>query len=491
MSKTAKRISAASISSKAAKPGQAGEPAHFQNSFTAKDRLDLLQAAFKSWPLDTDPDVVPVLPIPSVPAGAPPVSTNEQTVAWWVWAKENIFRKSTVLKSAIALLVAVTLGWVPLQRLLATTSVEAIINAHVINIRTPIAGEVSAAANNFEIGKEFHAGDELLIVRNPQSDDMSLNNLERQRAQLATTIATLQAKKRVLEIHHRELTVQKERYRTSRIEQLEKRIREIKTQIASADSQHGTAAKISARARELFAKSTVSEAYLDNAERDDRVSLEAANGLKERRDATQIELAAAQKGTFVSDGYNDTSESAQRGLDVELQLADVDARLAGTVNELANVKQELIAETKRHEELSTAVIRASISGRVWEIMTAPGEHVNAGQELIRLLDCDNAMITANVSETTYQKLTIGQLATFKPSDGGPVVNAWIVGLSGLAAVGANDAVPPKALSGAPYHVKLKFTKQRDRKSDCQISRPGLVTFDTTSSAAIAKVSDVR
>ena len=387
-------------------------------------------------------------------------------------------------------MIAVALGWVPVLRLLATTSVEAIINARVINVRTPIAGEVSSQAAGLEIGKEFHTGDELLTVRNPRSDDVQLGDLKRHKEQLMTTIAVLQAKKQVLESHHRDLMVQKERYRTSRIEQLEKRITEIKTQIASAESQHETAAKVLARARELLAKGVVSEAYLDKAASDDRVALEARNGLRERRDATLIELAAAQKGTFVSDGYNDTSESAQRGLDVELQLADVGARLTGTIKELAEVTKDLVAETKRQKELSTTVIRAGISGRVWEIMTAPGEHVNAGQELIRLLDCANEIVTASVSEATYQKLTIGQLATFKPSAGGPAVNAWIVGLSGLAAVGSNDAIQPKALSGAPYHVTLKLSKL-DRKPDCQISRPGLVTFDTSSSAAIASFSDAK
>ena len=297
----------------------------------------------------------------------------------------------------------------------------------------------------------------------------------------------LQAKKKVLENHRSELSVQKERYRSSRIEQLEKRISEIDAGVVSARSQHEVTAKSLARAQELFPKGTVPEIFVEKATRDDSMALEAINGLLERRKATEIELAAAKKGTFISDGYNDTSQSAQRALDVELQLADVNARLTGAINELAGVDRDIVKERKRHIDMSTAVIRTRISGRVWEIMTAPGEHVNAGQELVRLLDCNSAIVTASVSENTYQRLKIGQRATFKPSDGGTKVEGWVAGLSGLAAVASNDAIQPKALSGAPYHVTLRFPGLT-RTEGCQISRSGIVTFDTSSSTNFANAN---
>ena len=202
--------------------------------------------------------------------------------------------------------------------------------------------------------------------------------------------------------------------------------------------------------------------------------------LQERRKVAEIGLESARQGTFITDGYNDTSQSAQGILEVELQLADVRVRLAGTTKQLEASKQDLLKEQKRDQDLSTALIRASISGRVWEIMTAPGEHVNAGQTLMRLLDCSKPIVTASVSEGVFQKLSIGQAATFKPADGGQAVKGWIVDLSGLAAVASNDAIQSRLLSGQPYHVALKFPDLANR-AECQISRAGVVTFDTSSS----------
>ena len=481
------------VPTEAVKLGRSNDIVGFENSFTAKDQHDHLEMAIKNWPqeaepeAEAEPDLVPIEPVANVSVNAAPAIDPEQGETWWTWAKANAAKKTIILKSIVALLAAFVLGWVPLQRLAATTSTEAVINARVIIVRTPIEGEVAAGTANLEVGKEFHAGDELLTVTNPRSDQSSLDNLVRIREQLATTVSVLQAKKNVLEKHRSELSVQKERYRISRIEQLEKRINEIDAGVISAKSQHEVTTKSLARAHSLFAKGTVPETFVEKAVRDDSVASESINALLERRKATLIELSAAQKGTFISDGYNDTSESAQRGLDVELQLADVDARLKGAVDELATVRRDIVKETKRHEVLSAAAIRAKTSGRIWEVMTAPGEHVNAGQELLRLLDCSGVIVTASVSEAAYQKLKVGQRATFKPSDGSPEVKGWVTELTGLAAVASNDAIQPKSLSGAPYHVTLKFP-ELDRTDGCQISRSGLVTFDTSSQIRFTSVN---
>ena len=472
------------VPTEAVKLGRSSDTVGFENSFTAKDQHDHLEVAIRSWPHEAEPeeeaepDLVPIEPVSSVPANAALGIDSEQGETWWAWAKAKSARKTIILKSAVALLAAIVLGWMPLQRLFATTSAEAVINARIIIMRTPIEGEVSAGTTNLEVGKEFHAGDELLTVTNPRSDQSSLDNLVRIREQLTTTVAVLQAKKNVLERHRSELSAQKERYRISRIEQLEKRISEIDAGVISAKAQHEVTTKTLERAHTLFAKGTIPETFVEKAVGDDSVASEAINALLERRKATLIELSAAHKGTFISDGYNDTSESAQRGLDVELQLADVDARLKGAVDELAALIRDIVKETNRHQELSAASIRANTSGRIWEVMTAPGEHVNAGQVLLRLLDCSGVKVTASVSESAYEKLKIGQRAIFKPSDGAPEVKGWVTELTGLAAVASNDAIQPKALSGAPYHVTLKFP-ELERTDGCQISRSGLVIFDTS------------
>ena len=477
---------------------QVGNPRAPEPLFTAKMQRDHLDAALKNWDVDSEPDegdteTVPIEQIPSRRAAEVSTPWTEQSPRpARLWDALLVNKRATFIKSALALLVALVLGWWPVQRLLTTTSAQAVTNGRVVTVRTPISGDVHALAAQLEVGTTVKSGDELMMIENPRSDRSNLDNLKRNVEQLTTSLAVLQAKEAVLKDHHTALLAQSERYRTGRIEILEKQLSEIDAQIAAAEARHKEFIQAVDRGRTLSAQGVVLQAYVDKAVRDEGVAAETIHQLEERRKVAEVSLASARQGTFVTDGYNDTPQSAQGTLEVELQLADVQVRLAGTAKELEAARQDLAREQKRDQDLSTAVIRASVSGRVWEIMTAPGEHVNAGQTLMRLLDCSNAMVTANVSERVFQKLSIGQHAAFQPADGGDVVQGWIVDLNGLAAVASNDAIQSNLLSGQPYHVTLKFPDLA-RRSQCQISRAGLVTFDTSNRVAPVdmQVGDAR
>jgi len=82
-------------------------------------------------------------------------------------------------KSLIAIVVALALGWIPLQRLLATTSAEATVNARLINLRAPIDGQVSLVAPTLAVGTEVEPGETLLKLTNARADRGRLDDLRR------------------------------------------------------------------------------------------------------------------------------------------------------------------------------------------------------------------------------------------------------------------------------------------------------------------------
>src|SRR4029450_9441952 len=89
--------------------------------------------------------------------------------------------------------------------------------------------------------------------------------------------------------------------------------------------------------------------------------------------------------------------------------------------------------------------QAPVTGRIWEMMTAPGEDVRAGQALLKLLDCSGAVVTANVKESVYNRLQLGDQASFEPSDGSPAIQGAIVNLTGASGAPANLAINPDVL----------------------------------------------
>jgi multidrug resistance efflux pump len=497
MVKDAKKVISATGSANSESDAESGGVSDGSELFTARMLHEHLETALQKWDLDSqsevdEPETVSVQQAPSQQPSAEAAADPETEQVANTFGRLKALKPSTVLKSVLALLVAVVLGWIPIQRLFATTSAEAIINARVVTIRSPISGEIYAEPGRLDDGMTFRTGDELFTVKNPRAERSNLENLKRIVGQLMTNIAGLRAKEAVLRKQQTLLSAQSELFRNGRIETLEKQIAEIDAQIRSAVAQHENTEKTLTRARALSATATISQSNLEQAIRDERVASETVNQLRERRSAAEVELSAARQGAFIADGYNDMPQSAQRSLDVELELADVDARLAVTLKELAAVRKDVIAEAKRVQKLSTVVIRASISGRVWETMVMPGEYVNAGQVLMRLLDCGSAVVTASVSKSVFQKLMIGQRAIFKPSDGGPDIDGWIDNVSGLATLSSNEAIQSGLLTREPYHVTLKFPDLA-RKSQCQISRAGLVTFDTSNTveSAVVRVGDAQ
>ncbi|CEJ86670.1 conserved hypothetical protein [Hyphomicrobium sp. GJ21] len=446
--------------------------------FNAKMQLSFLESAIQDWKAQraTDNDKTEKTFSDAAETDAAPKSS-------WRTPLSKI-KPSTLAKSALALAVALILGWAPAVRLLATTSAEAVVNARVITLRAPIEGDVTMAATATDIGSTFRNNEEILTIRNRRADYSHLDSLRRERDQLGTAISALEAKKQLLEQNLVELSEQQENFRVGRITQLDQRIREIDADLAATEAQHDMALQTLTRASALRKTDAVSQAYLDKALQDERVTKNTIQSLTERRKGSMVELEAARKFIFIGDSYNDTPQSAQRKMEVALELADVRARLEGSKAELAVLMTRIDAETRRNEELSTASIRSTVNGRVWEILTAPGEHVNAGQDLMRLLDCGSAMVTASVSETTYQKLRIGQNATFQPRGGGKELHGRIVGLNGLAAVSSNSAIQQSMLAREPYHVTLNFPGLTEG-AECQIGRSGLVKFDTSSPGALA------
>jgi len=398
-------------------------------------------------------------------------------------APKQFGRSSKAVKAALALAVALAFGYAPVQRLLATTSVEAVIDARIVTLRAPIDGEIAVAREGLDVGARLAPGETLLTVLNPDADQSQKNALRRAKSQTQATISALADKRIAIEARRGELLQQEARFRVGRVEQLQKRLADFNAQIAGAEAQHRLAAQMATRARALKKTGFVSEAGVDKAVSEEQATAQEVQSLVQRRDGARVELDAARQGAYIGDTYNDTPQSAQRALELGVELAEIQSRLAAARAELADIDLNLAEESKRVEARSVVPVAANVAGRVWETLVAPGEHVAKGQDLLRLLDCASAMVSASVAESAYQSLRIGQKATFRPRDGSRELHGFVVGLNGFAMGPGNAAIGFNALSRAPYHATLKFPDLA-AEPDCRVGRGGLVTFDPDTVSAL-------
>lgn len=395
--------------------------------------------------------------------------------------KFKAFRGRQGVKSLIAIAVALALGWIPLQRLLATTSAEATVNARLINVRAPIDGKLSLVAPTIAIGTEVEQGEKLLHIVNIRADRGRLDDLRRTINGVTSDMHAAERRVEQLKDIEGNLVAQRNAFQEGRIRQLEARAAELKVQIGSAEALHDDAKQAMERAKRLNVTGSQTIATLLHAERDFKTSQLAIEAAKIRLDGNQIELDAAKKGLFVGDSYNDLPRSAQRLDEVRQQILDGSARVEENKGRLAYLEKELAAEQEQFSSHWTADVTAPVRGRIWETLTASGEEVRTGQDLLRILDCAGAVVTATVSEAVYNKLWVGQPAQFRLRGERQQYAGHVVGLTGLAAAGSNFAIEQTALTREPYHVTIAFPGLAERR-ECNVGRTGQVTFDTAASS---------
>ena len=77
---------------------------------------------------------------------------------------------SRILKVLAGLAIIATVGWMPMQRLLQVSSVEAVVNAPVITLRAPIDGVVGSQFGTLRVGNRIGASQPLIGIDNERVD---------------------------------------------------------------------------------------------------------------------------------------------------------------------------------------------------------------------------------------------------------------------------------------------------------------------------------
>jgi multidrug resistance efflux pump len=402
------------------------------------------------------------------PAGKSPfVAVTQQASKFWS-------THSRVSKAIIGLLLLAVVGWLPIRSLLQATSTEAVVNARLVTLRAPIEGDIESPTG-INVGTHFKAGDTVLRVVNRRAERSRLDDLTRLIDQIESERAGIGSRIADMAVIQAELTGQLRSFQEGRLNQLKARAAEIASEMAAARANRDAAQQALARVQPMANSGSIPAATLERYKRDAQVTAETYTAIEHRLSAMQVELKAAEAGTFIGDTYNDQPRSAQRIDEIAQRLNELNADLRDRDTRIATLRKELTQEEKRHGERAEAVLTTPVAATVWEVLTSPGETVVRGQDLVRLLDCSGTVVTAGVSESVYNRLHIGQSASFVLRGESDAHAGQIVGLTGVASAPANLAIQPSALSKEPYRVTVRLLDS-DPTEGCKVGRTGRVTF---------------
>jgi len=387
--------------------------------------------------------------------------------------------KSRLIKSAIGLALVAAVGWMPAKRLFQVSSVEAVVNARLVTVRAPISGIVAGGADLLQVGDAVSPGKPLLVIENPRIDRSAIN----------TAIDRLQQAKddrRALEIQldsqkslQRDLQARIEAFRSNRVRLIDAQINEAAARLSSALAIEGRAGASLERHTKLTGQGFLSTATADDTRRDMNVAEAGVDEVRARMAALTVEADALRAGHFFGDSYNDEPQSAHRLDEVNQTIATLKGEMTLQDQRIASAEAALQRAEEAFAVASKAQLVAPVDGQLWEALTAPGEQVVEGQDLARLLDCGKTVVTAAVSESVYNGLTLGMPASFTFTEGGAALAGRVVQLSGVSPASSNFAIMPSALTKESYRVAVAV-EGVSRSGSCEVGRTGRVVFEKPS-----------
>lgn len=486
---TSSSSSKAAVFVRAPEPGASKEPAdvsvspvHAVDHAAARDARALRASLVHAFA--EDPSDVPAKKPIEAPADAPPkpaktARTGLLTRAWL----------GRFLKAGVGVAVVVFFGWMPLQSLLVASSAEAVVNSRIVTVRSPIDGVVAAAPHDSSAWSAAKGAPVLRIV-DDKADRTQLDSLRRQLGNLEDERPSLAARLDLTRASLEGLDKQTQEFTAGRIRQLDARIAALNHDLTAASARAEEAEASLTRGNALTSSGALTVAEIGRLRRDSAVAVENEAAARQRLEEASVELAAAHQGFFLGDSYNDRPSSAQRADEMRLRVGDLAAELKTRDAEFARLRADVAEEAGRYKDRSDVEVALPVSGRVWEVLTAPGEHVSRGQDLLRLLDCASAVVTANVGESIYNRLQVGSPVTFRPSTGGESYPGAVVNLTGAAGAPANFAILPSTLVKEGYHVTVAVPHIA-QSGECGVGRTGRVIFEQGPAESSASVAEAN
>jgi multidrug resistance efflux pump len=359
----------------------------------------------------------------------------------------------------------------------AGTSGDATVNARINVVRSPIDGIVSLAIKT--IGARINQGELVADIADDRFDNARLLDLERNVEAQKIQLSRIDAQKRVLSSTREQFAAQLQDYQKGRVNQIGARIAEAKAAEDASAARLREAENALKRANDLNDRGVQTAAGLDKAKASNDVAQQDVESARQRTKYLETELKSAESGVFIGDSYNDAPFSSQRVRELDLRLAELVAERAEGEARLAQYEKQVAAERVRVNKLTSATLNSSVTGMAWDFLVDNGEYARRGQDLVKLVDCKNLIVTASVRESLYDSLQVGAPVQFRLFGDNRVFDGTITRLGGSGALNlyANLAVGPSGEHLQRYDVTISVPDLvYETDLSCPIGRTGRVIF---------------
>lgn len=360
----------------------------------------------------------------------------------------------------------------------AGVSADAFINARLTTTRAPIAGRFDLVPR--PLGARVNEGDNLGTIVDPLADNVRLADLQQQRMGTKAELDRLTQTATGLTASIEALDLRAKNYRRERIEQLKAQIDGAEASAEAAQARLRYARLSLDRSNRLSDQGVrTGEALEQSRSLAEVAELDLASAQETVRIA-RINLAAAERGIFLGDGYNDAPYSEQRVSELQVSRDQLQASAAAQAVALEALDARIRAEQLRVNRLNSASLQSNVSGLIWDYLAISGETVQRRQNLMTLVDCQSTIVTLSVTESVYNRITLGSAAQFRMNGSERLLAGVVtrVAGSGASTVYQNLAIAPSERHLERFDVTLDVPALRqDPELRCLIGRTGRVFFE--------------
>jgi multidrug resistance efflux pump len=313
-----------------------------------------------------------------------------------------ILRVSSLVVASILSLLLINAVVPPI---VADQSDRAVVNAPVTLLTSPIDGEIDSLT--MSPGHTVEAGDSLARISNVRLDRGTLISLEEKAADAREKLAATRGKKdsdrAYLETIDSEIANQTEQLKA----QFQSQIIELRARVAQSESQSAEKKALVDRQSDMVARDAASAYMLKPTTHQYSAALHNADAENAKLNQKIAQLDALGKGIYVGDDLIALGNLVQKRRDIDLD----EKRMEIEEKELSAILQDhqrfIDAEQKRLQTLAAANVRVTTAGNILNVGGTPGRHVNAGDSLASLVDCDKRFVVAIFSYRQGQSMKVG------------------------------------------------------------------------------------
>lgn len=396
--------------------------------------------------------------------GAEELQLPEATKRRWLRLPRRMLVGGLLLVMAFAVLV---------RGFIFTAGYNTTLVADMGVVRAPISGEVDRLGAN--VGDRVARNQQVGMFAAPVGLSAAVRAGSEDIDQLKAKLASIDSRMAALKADASHIRSESGVYQSEKLVQMDAVAAESSAQLSAAQARFAFAQKQLDRTRALADRGFISAAGLQRAEQDQRAALADRNAASARQRTNLIEARAAGRGLFLNNGYSNVQYSTQRLSDLNLALSELQGERDNLTVAIANAEKLTGGKVGDMRRLKMP-LQASINGRVWAKVAAPGESLREGDPIYMLADCSSFFAYFTVGRSAYAKLDIGSPVTFVALSSGERWPGAIVNM------GVSDPSQLRVTSHIPnpgpgeYLIGARITLDGEGQKRCPVGTAGRVVL---------------